>query len=142
MVAPSVRAHDLIHMKSRIIEHLGQADILLPSLVAEALAANDRVKVHLSALQAVADHARNHGATVPDLAAECRAAGLDPAPIGRLVKGACISADGRVTAPDLAELGTAILAETSAMLHAVEVGSPAEGKRAAARFARTKAQAR
>lgn len=129
-------------MKSRIIEHLGQADILLPSLVAEGLAANDRVKVHLSALQAAADHARNHRATVPDLTAECRAAGLDPAPIGRLVRGAGISADGRVTAPDLAALGNAILAETGAMLHAVEVASPAEGKRAAERFGATKAQAR
>jgi hypothetical protein len=32
-------------MKSQIIEQLGQADILLPSLVAEGLAANDRIKV-------------------------------------------------------------------------------------------------
>jgi enoyl-[acyl-carrier protein] reductase I len=28
-------------MKSQIVEHLGQSDILLPSLIAEALAAND-----------------------------------------------------------------------------------------------------
>ena len=39
-------------MKSQIIEELGQADILLPSLVAEGLAANDRIKVRMSALQA------------------------------------------------------------------------------------------
>ena len=44
-------------MKARIIEHLGQADVLLPSLVAEGLAANDRIKVRLSVLQAAADHA-------------------------------------------------------------------------------------
>ena len=36
-------------MKSQIIEQLGQADILLPSLVAEGLAANDRIKVRMSA---------------------------------------------------------------------------------------------
>jgi len=38
-------------MKSQIIEQLGQADILLPSLVADGLAANDRIKVRLSALR-------------------------------------------------------------------------------------------
>ena len=41
-------------MKSQIIEQLGQTDILLPSLVAEGLAANDRIKVKMSALQAIA----------------------------------------------------------------------------------------
>ena len=39
-------------MKSRIIQELGQTDILLPSLVVEGLAANDRIKVRMSALQA------------------------------------------------------------------------------------------
>jgi phosphohistidine swiveling domain-containing protein len=41
-------------MKSRIIQGLGQTDILLPSLVVEGLAANDRIKVRMSALQAAA----------------------------------------------------------------------------------------
>ena len=31
-------------MKSLIIEQLGQTDILLPSLIAEGIAANDRAK--------------------------------------------------------------------------------------------------
>ncbi len=129
-------------MKSRIVEHLGQADILLPSLVAAGLAANDRVKVHLSALQAAADHARSQGIAAPDLTAECRAAGIDPAPINRLVSGAKISADGRMIAPHLAALGKDILSEMGAMLHAAEIGSPAEGKQAAERLARTKVQER
>ena len=130
-------------MKSRIIEHLGQADILLPSLVAAGLAANDRVKVRLSALQAAADHARSQGiAAAPDLTVECRAAGIDPAPINRLVSGAKISADGLIIAPHLAELGKDILSEMGAMLHAAEIGSPAEGRQAAERLARTKVQER
>jgi len=33
-------------MKSMIVEQLGQSDILLPSLIAEGLLANDRVKAH------------------------------------------------------------------------------------------------
>ena len=44
-------------MKSQIIEQLGEADILLPSLVADGLAANDRIKVRMSALQSAAHHA-------------------------------------------------------------------------------------
>ena len=46
-------------MKSEIIEQLGQSDLLLPALVAEGLAANDRVKIRLSLLQAAARHARD-----------------------------------------------------------------------------------
>jgi uncharacterized protein Yka (UPF0111/DUF47 family) len=129
-------------MKSRIVEHLGKADIVLPSLVAGGLAANDRVKVHLSALQAALDHARNPGAAAADLAAECRAAGLDPAAAFQLVNGARLAADGRITAPHLAELGRDILAGIDDMIHAVEAGSATEGRRAAARFAATGARER
>jgi uncharacterized protein Yka (UPF0111/DUF47 family) len=129
-------------MKSRIIERLGAADLLLPSLVAAGLAANDRVKVHLTALQAAADHARNPRAAAPDLTAECRAAGLDPEQVRQLVVGAKMSGDGRIAAPHLAGLGRDILTETGAMLHAVDAGSPAEGRRAAGRFAGMKAQER
>jgi uncharacterized protein Yka (UPF0111/DUF47 family) len=129
-------------MKSRIIEHLGEADILLPALVAKGLAANDRVKVHLSALQAAAEHARNPGDAAPDLAAECRNAGLDPAPVRQFIGGARMPADGRITAPHLAEIGKAILAELDVMLDAVAAGSPAEGREATDRFAGTRAKER
>ena len=60
-------------MKSRIIERLGQSDILVPSLIAEGLAANDRVKVRMSAIQAPAERAHNIDSTPIDLSAECRA---------------------------------------------------------------------
>ena len=63
-----------VNMKSRIIEQLGQTDILAPSLIAEGLAANDRVKVRMSALQAPAERAHNIDSTPIDLSAECRAA--------------------------------------------------------------------
>lgn len=49
-------------MKTHIIEELGQGGILLPALVAEGLAANDCIKVRMSALQAAA-HGR--GAATP-----------------------------------------------------------------------------
>jgi hypothetical protein len=75
-------------MKSRIVEQLGQAEILLPGLVAEGLRANDRAKVRLSVLQAAAEHARDpHGVPV-DLSAECRSAGVDAIAAKALVAGA------------------------------------------------------
>ena len=51
-------------MKAQIVEHLGESDLLLPSLVGEGLAANDRIKVRMSALQAAAEHERNPGQPV------------------------------------------------------------------------------
>ena len=129
-------------MKTRIIEHLGQADVLLPSLVAEALAANERIKVRMSALQAAAEHARDPAGPIPDLAAECRGAGIDPSATESLVSSAKISADGRIAAPNLVELGKAILADLSAMIYAVEIGAPPEGKSAADRVSALNVQDR
>jgi hypothetical protein len=75
-------------IKSQIIEQLGQADILLPSLVAEGLAANDRIKVRMSALQAAAHHAREPEHPANDLQVECRAAGVAPAALATPIGGA------------------------------------------------------
>jgi hypothetical protein len=74
-------------MKSEIIKELGQADILLPSLVADGLAANDRIKVRMSVLQAASQHAQAPGQAPGDLAAESHAAGLAPAEIASLIGG-------------------------------------------------------
>ena len=59
-------------MKTEIIERLGQTDLLLPSLVAEGLAANDRVKARLSVLQAAGGRARDPTGVRFDLTDECR----------------------------------------------------------------------
>ena len=61
-------------MKSEIIERLGQADLLLPAMIAEGLTANDRVKLQLSVLQAAARHASEPTSARFDLARECHAA--------------------------------------------------------------------
>lgn len=75
-------------MKSQIIEQLGQSDILLPSLIAEGLLANDRVKTGLSVLQAAGCHARDPHGTRFDLANECRAVGIDAVAMETLVNSA------------------------------------------------------
>jgi len=88
-------------MKSQIIEQLGQADILLPSLVAEGLAANDRIKVRMSALQAAVHHAREPDRPATDLHVECHAAGIAPAALATLIGGAHLAGDGRIATGDV-----------------------------------------
>ena len=122
-------------MKSQIIEQLGQADILLPSLIADGLAANDRIKVRLSALQAAARHAREPERSTTDLQVECRAAGIAPAALTILIGGAHLGGDGRMAAPDLAGLMQEIDSDATTMIRAVRAGKPSEGETMDARLA-------
>jgi uncharacterized protein Yka (UPF0111/DUF47 family) len=115
-------------MKAHIIEHLGEAGILLPTLVAEGLAANDRIKVRLSALQAAAQRARRPELVPTDLQAECRSAGITPAAIAALITGAQLGPDGRMTAPNLTSLMKDIADETATMIRAVAAGDAAAGQ--------------
>jgi uncharacterized protein Yka (UPF0111/DUF47 family) len=115
-------------MKSAIIERLGQTDILLPSLIAEGLRANDRVKARLSVLQSAAQHAREPNNTQFDLSEECRVAGLDAAAMEALVHRASLLDGERVTAPGLGVLGNAIWDDVADMNRAVRAGDAAEGE--------------
>ncbi|WOJ88295.1 hypothetical protein RZS28_10620 [Methylocapsa polymorpha] len=121
-------------MKAQIIEQLGQSEILLPSLVADGLAANNRVKVRMSALQAAAQRARDPAEAPIDLSAECEAAGLGLAAIKSLIAGARQAAAGRIAIPDLPKLTAGVLEDVKIMLRAVEVGAPPEGKTLAERL--------
>ena len=126
-------------MKSQIIEQLGQADILLPSLVAEGLEANDRIKVRMSALQAAVHHAREPDRAATDLHVECRAAGIAPAALATLIGGAHLAGDGRVAAPNLARLLKEIHDDATTMIRAVSAGKAAEGETMTARLAAIRA---
>jgi len=128
-------------MKSEILEQLGQVDLLLPSLIAEGLAANDRVKLRLSILQAAAQRARNPNSTCFDLARECRDAGLDPIVSETLVNQATLVRGDRISAPGLANLGAAIWHDMEAMLRTVKAGYGAAAEAAVARLAAIRASA-
>jgi uncharacterized protein Yka (UPF0111/DUF47 family) len=122
-------------VKSAIIELLGEKNVLLPELIAEGLAANDRIKARLSVLQAAADHACDPQNTRFSLSEECRAAGIDPVPLEAMVNGASRSSGERITAPGLGALGKGIWDDMAAMLHAVKAGDPALGEKSADRLA-------
>lgn len=128
-------------MKSAILERLGESGILLPVLIAEGLAANDRIKVRLSVLQAAARHAADPAAPRLSLGAECRSVGLDPVALDDLVAGAAGDGAGQVTAPGLAALGTGIWEDAATMVRAVAAGAAVEGKAAASRLAAIRADA-
>ncbi|NPV19271.1 hypothetical protein [Bradyrhizobium aeschynomenes] len=115
-------------MKTEIVKELGQADILLPRLVAEGLAANDRIKLRLSALQAAVQHARDPRGDVPDLTLESRAAGLAHAALVTLIGGAHLAGDDEVVAPGLAPLLKGIDSDILAMISAVAAGDTASGQ--------------
>ena len=112
-------------MKSEIIEQLGQVDLLLPSLIAEGLAANDSVKLRLSILQAAAHRARDPKTARFELARECRDTGLDPVATETLVNQATLVRGDRISAPGLANLGAGIWHDMEAMLRAVKAGDGA-----------------
>ncbi|MGA3308141.1 MAG: hypothetical protein ABSD08_05950 [Xanthobacteraceae bacterium] len=122
-------------MKSEIIERLGQFDLLLPSLITEGLAANDRVKVRLSVLQAAAHRAPEPKSARFDLTGECRAAGIDAVALETLVNRASITVGERISAPSLGSLGTAIWDDVATMIRAVKAGDRAQGDKAAERLA-------
>jgi uncharacterized protein Yka (UPF0111/DUF47 family) len=54
-------------VKPEIISVLGESDVLLPGLISAALAANDRIKLRLSLLQAASQVARAPGSIPPPL---------------------------------------------------------------------------
>jgi len=122
-------------MKSEIIEQLGQTDLLLPSRIAEGLAANNRVKARLSVLQAAAGRARDPHGVRFDLGEECRAAEIDPVAMETLVNRASLPAEGRMTAPGLGSLRAAIWDDVTTMARAVKAGDAASGDRALERLA-------
>jgi hypothetical protein len=54
-------------MKSRIVEQLGQAELILPNLLAGALKANERAKLRMSVVQAVVRHVHDPRTPPPAL---------------------------------------------------------------------------
>jgi uncharacterized protein Yka (UPF0111/DUF47 family) len=122
-------------MKSEIVERLGQADLLLPALIAEGLIANDRVKLRLSVLQAACRHASEPMGPRFDLSRECRAAGIDHVALEILVDRAVMSAGELISAPGLGALRAAVWDDVVAMIRAVEAADAVEGKKAEERLA-------
>jgi uncharacterized protein Yka (UPF0111/DUF47 family) len=122
-------------MKSRIIEELGQAELMLPNLLSGALRANDRAKLRMSVLQAAVQRAHDPHGAPPDLAAECGGAGIDAVATRAVLTGARVGANGVIEAPGLAKLGEGLLSDVETMIAAVTAGDASTGEAAERRLA-------
>jgi uncharacterized protein Yka (UPF0111/DUF47 family) len=71
--------------KARIVGELGEEELLLPALVNEALAANDRAKYLMTLLQVAREHADHPDATATDLRQERLACGVADADLDAAV---------------------------------------------------------
>ncbi|HOW33149.1 MAG TPA: hypothetical protein PLN32_01690 [Methanoregulaceae archaeon] len=71
--------------KKTMIQELGEDELILPTLVNNALAANDRIKYFFTLLQAARLHAMHPGRETSNLKAEREAAGVDDPVFDRVV---------------------------------------------------------
>lgn len=85
--------------KGQIVQELGESSLLLPTLLADALAANDRLKLGLTLLQEAGAHAAEPTRAVNTFAAERRAVGLGDPQFDATIAGAQALADDRVHIP-------------------------------------------
>jgi uncharacterized protein Yka (UPF0111/DUF47 family) len=89
--------------KSDAVAAMGPSTLLLPAWIKAALAANDRLKLYLTVLQAAAAHAEHPDSAPLDLGPETAAAGHD----GRWLRelpGACSRVNGTFLIPELRRL--------------------------------------
>ena len=96
--------------KARIIGELGQEQLLLPELVGRALAANDRVKLSFSLLQAAEIHANHPEQPVPALFT-----GIGDADLERSVSESRLQPDGSLNIPGAARLSAMIVEDVATM---------------------------
>lgn len=90
--------------KVDVVAALGQSKLLLPARIKGALAANDRLKFALTALQAAAAHAADGAAPLADLRRDYAAAHVN-APWMLEMQEAAWSEGGKLHLPDLPRLG-------------------------------------
>lgn len=107
--------------KTRIIDALGEPKLLLPALVNEALAANDRAKFYFTLLQMAQAHADDPQRRTPELVAERTAAGVDEDTLDSLPIHSARLGPGRYCVPDVMTLCARLTGELSAMLEPLRI---------------------
>jgi uncharacterized protein Yka (UPF0111/DUF47 family) len=100
--------------KSLIIEDLGERALLLPQALETALAANDRIKLCFTLLQAAQRHADHPDEPPPELTAELQSARMD-APLQDAVGQSRRETDGRLHVPGAEKLAQLIRDDLTAM---------------------------
>ncbi len=105
--------------KTEALSALGQTSLLFPAWIKAALAANDRLKVGLSVLQAAASHAAHPGEGPLSLETELAAAGLD-LPWLRAMPLSAALVEGQLVLPECERLLKTLSADLRLMAKPVE----------------------
>jgi len=107
--------------KVEIVEKLGESAVLLPSLIEEGLAANDRLKIRLTMLQEAAAQASEPNRQAPTLERERRSVGLSEPAFNDVISGARrIDAD-TFLGPGAELLASGIAGDLKAMIAPIEI---------------------
>ena len=102
--------------KLRILDALDERTLLLPSLVNQALAANDRVKYRFTLLQTAQAHAERPDVPSTRLRSERMAAGIQDSRLDEVVETSLKIGDGRYRIPRAPAIVAEALADVAAML--------------------------
>ena len=102
--------------KVEIVRQLGEHALLLPALLADALAANDRLKLRLTLLQEVVAHIQHPDQAPRSFNAERRAAGLTDARYDATIIGARTLSDDQILVPGAKSLIAGFATDLTAML--------------------------
>jgi len=113
--------------KSEIIERLGETAVLLPGLIADGLAANERAKLRLTLLQEAVAGVGHQGAPLRDFTVERRAAGLDDPVFDTTVSGARAVGAGCYAVPAAKRLIVGLYEDVAAMLVPLTASGAGDG---------------
>lgn len=111
-------------VKTKAVELLGEAELMLPAQLAEALGGNDRAKVLFSVLQAARAHAENPHGHIPQF--EHQATGLGDLDIEEIIDQSRAVVPGTYVVPDFDRLRDRLLAAIAAMLAPLEGQAPGD----------------
>ncbi|MBV8189001.1 MAG: hypothetical protein JO339_17300 [Alphaproteobacteria bacterium] len=111
--------------KNQIVHELGETSLLLPTLIADALAANDRLKLGLTLLQEAGGHAVDPTRPANALAAERRATGLDDPQFDSTIAGAKLLGTDRLHVPGAQPLIAGLARDLGSMLAPLQAAGSA-----------------
>jgi hypothetical protein len=102
--------------KTKMVEELGEGELLLPNLVNEALSANDRAKYLMTLLQMAKDHADYPDLASPDLKQERLACGITESGFDSVIERSQREEAGVYRVPKAREIHHDIVENTRRML--------------------------
>lgn len=120
--------------KIRIIDALGEPKLLLPALVNEALAANDRAKYYFTLLQMAQAHGDDPLRAASDLAAERLASGIEDDELDATVAQCARAEAGNYRLPQAAVIVDRVRTELATMLAPLHAAGASAAPECAARL--------